>query len=373
MKKLIFRKIIKDITIFFLLMCMTIGIIVWTLQAVNYLDFVIEDGHGLKTYFLYSLYNFPKIINRLVPFILFITLIYVISNYDSKNELIIFWTFGVSKNEFVNKIIIYSIFLTIIQIFLSGFVTPSSQYKARAHLKNSNIDYFTSLIKNGKFINVVDGLTIFINSKDGNGNFKNIFIDDSSKINTRIIYAKSGYLDNQKIKKKFKLFDGKVINKNNNNEINIFNFEQIDLNLSEYTSSTILVPKIQELPSSKLFKCFNDLNKNKEVIIRDDDFACQISIKKEITQELFKRFYKPIYIPIISILSCYLIILSKNNNGYRIKKLILYLSIFFILIISEGSLRYSTNSFFTTCTYLALPILFFITIFYFFRKRLRYV
>ena len=32
-------------------------------------------------------------------------------------------------------------------------------------LKNSNIDFFTSLIKEGKFINAVSGLTIFIDEK----------------------------------------------------------------------------------------------------------------------------------------------------------------------------------------------------------------
>ena len=36
------------------------GLIVWTLQAVNYFDYVTQDGHGLKVYFLYTIYNFPK-------------------------------------------------------------------------------------------------------------------------------------------------------------------------------------------------------------------------------------------------------------------------------------------------------------------------
>ena len=40
-----------------------------------------------------------------------------------------------------------------------------SQLKARNLIKNSEIDFFTSLIKEGKFINVVQGLTIFINKK----------------------------------------------------------------------------------------------------------------------------------------------------------------------------------------------------------------
>ena len=36
------------------------------------------------------------------------------------------------------------------------------------------------------------------------------------------------------------------------------------------------------------------------------------SIKKEIDQELLKRIYKPLFIPIIAIMCCYLIIFPKK-------------------------------------------------------------
>ena len=372
MKKLIFRKIVKDITIFFIIMSVAIGTIVWTLQAVNFLDFVIEDGHGFKTYFLYSIYNFPKIVNRLVPFIFFISILYVITSYDSKNELIIFWTNGVSKNEFAKIIFGLSIILTILQIIISGYISPLSQYKGRYQLKNSNIDYFSTLIKKGKFLNIVDGLTIFINSKDSNDNFTNIFIDDSSKSNTKIIYAKNGYIENDSASKKFKLFDGEVINKNKN-EINVFKFDQIDFNLSDFTSSTILVPKIQELSSQKLFDCYFAIKKQTNINIKNNDFLCEEALEKNIKQELFKRFYKPLYIPVISLLSCFLIVLSKSNVGYKKNKYKTISLIFLILIISEASLRYSASSNITTNVYLLLPIIFFILTYYFLKKRLTHV
>ena len=53
-------------------MCLVIGLIVWTLQAVNYFDYVVQDGHGLETYFIYTILNFPKIIHRIIPFIFFV-------------------------------------------------------------------------------------------------------------------------------------------------------------------------------------------------------------------------------------------------------------------------------------------------------------
>ena len=101
-------------------------------------------------------------------------------NYEKKNELLIFWTHGISKVKFANKILFLSVILMIFQIVIGGFLSPLSQFKSRMILKSSNMNYFSSLIKEGKFINAVKGLTIFIQHKKDDGSFENIFIDDSS-------------------------------------------------------------------------------------------------------------------------------------------------------------------------------------------------
>ena len=46
----------------------------------------------------------------------------------------------------------------------------------------------------------------------------------------------------------------KVIN-NEKKKINVFGFEQIDFNLADYSSNSILVPKIQEKSSKNLLTC----------------------------------------------------------------------------------------------------------------------
>ena len=371
MKKLIFLKFAKDTSVFFMIMCLTIGLIVWTLQAVNYFDFVTQDGHGLKTYFSYILLNFPKIIHRIIPFIFFISLFYIITEYENRNEMLIFWTFGISKINFANKVVLLSLFLTFVQIWIGGFFSPLSQYKAREYLKNSNIDFFTSLIKEGKFINAVEGLTIFIDKKNTNGTYSNIFLDDSSQSSSRMIYAKNGVLLDNERKKIFRLYDGRILDKEKT-KINSFKFEQIDFNLADYSTNTILNPKIQELPSKELISCAFKIINNR-VIEYSDLFLCEKNILKDILQELFKRFYKPLYIPIIGLLCCFLIIIPKNNFNYQKNKKIIFLITFLLLIVSEASLRYSTQSNFSTALYLFLPWLIFILIFFIFNNRLKNV
>ena len=122
MKKLIFRKFASDVLTFFLFSILIMGLIVWTLQAVNYFDFVTQDGHGLKIYFFYTLLNFPKIIYRIFPFIFFISLFFTIIKYEMNNELNIFWTNGVSKFKFINTIVMLSLMLMIFQIFLASYL-----------------------------------------------------------------------------------------------------------------------------------------------------------------------------------------------------------------------------------------------------------
>ena len=371
MKKLIFKKFIKDTLFFFLIMCFSIGLIVWTLQAVNYFDFVTQDGHGLKTYFSYIIFNFPKIIHRIIPFIFFISIFYMMNNYELRNELSIFWIHGVSKIEFANKIISLSVILMIIQIILGSFFSPAAQYKGREFLKDSNIDFFTSLIKEGKFINVVSDLTIFIDKKNDDGSYSNIFLDDSTKSNSKMIYAKSGRLIDNNQKKIFKLYNGEVIN-NEKLKINVFKFDQIDFNLADYSTSTILTPKIQEMPSNQLLKCAVPLFKNIN-IDKVGSFKCNKSIFNEIHQELFKRFYKPLYIPIIAILCCFLIIVSKNNISYEKNKRVIFLFTFFVLIISETSLRYSAISNLASYIYLIIPWITFVLFYLIFYIRTKNV
>ena len=62
MKKLIFRNIYGDITSFFLITVLSITLVVWVIQAVNFLDFVSEDGHSFKVYFMFSLLNLPSLL-----------------------------------------------------------------------------------------------------------------------------------------------------------------------------------------------------------------------------------------------------------------------------------------------------------------------
>ncbi len=367
MKKLIFRKFYQDTFAFFLASILLMGLIVWTIQAVNYFDFVTEDGHGLKVYFFYSFLNFPKIIHRILPFIFFISVFYTIINYELKNEISIFWVNGVSKIDFTNRLLVFSFIFMFFQIILGSYISPLSKLEARNYLKNSNVDFFTSLIKEGKFINITKGLTIFIKEKKNDGTYEDIFLEESKGKTSKMIYAKRGALIDTETQKTLKLFNGRVINIENS-KINLFNFDQINFSLKNLSSNTITTPKIQEVSTLKLLSCFLDIKTK-----RDQTFKCKERLINDVKQELLKRLHKPIYIPIITLFSCFLLLYSKSTKNFKTKVNLIFLLIFFLLIYSEVSVRYSVLSVNLTILYLLIPLFIFIAGYLFFCRKVENV
>ena len=70
-------------------------------------------------------------------------------------------------------------------------------------------------------------------------NFQIFLLMTLEKNIPRMIYAKNGILLNDNKNKKFLLFDGKVINIEKS-KINTFNFDQINFNLKDYSSNSII-------------------------------------------------------------------------------------------------------------------------------------
>jgi len=373
MEKILFRKLILDISLRALIITFTIGLIVWIIQAANYLDFVIDDGHNFAIYFYYNLFNFPKIIHRILPFVFGISVFFELIKYERNNELLIFWTNGITKRRFISNLINFSLIVMFLQIMIGSIISPSSQLKAREFLKNSNMDFLPNLIKQGKFIDTVSGLTIFINEKTDKNSFKNIYIQEGNILDltsddNQIIFAKEGFLDN-KDKKIFKLLEGKIVSTNNNRLIS-FEFDKIDYNLSKFESRTIKIAKMQELPSRKIIECSISLMKG--ISYREKMFLCDLNSSKNINQEIYKRFVKPIYFPILTLMCCFLLTFSKIENNFSFKTIKVFLYLFLILVLSEVLMRYIYSSQLLFFLVIILPIVIYFLIYKFLITKVSY-
>ena len=338
MKKLIFRNIFKDITVFFIITSLSLTLIVWVIQAVNLLDFVSEDGHSFKVYFMYSLLSLPKIFSKLILFVFFISVFFTVSKYEENNEILIFWNYGVKKSEFINKIIKFSFLYFVLSVVLSFFIVPKTQDLARSFIRDSNIDYFPSLIKTQHFNDTVSNLTIFVEEKSADGIIKNIFIKENFDDNrSQIITAQEGVLVKKNNFFYLVLFKGKIINIDIRNT-NIIQFKRTEFNLSKFTTRSTVFPKIQETNSIKLIECISSyINKKKGFF--EKLFVCDENSITPVFQEMYKRLILPFYIIISAFVASSLVMKSRNQSDSIKFKTFIFILGFFFIIFSEGSIN----------------------------------
>ena len=373
MKKIIYRKLAQDYTSFFLLILFTISIIIWVLQAVNFLDFVTEDGHGFLVYFQYTLHNFPKILSRIFPFAVFLAFTYIILKYENKNELVIFWNFGVKKIDFINFFIKFSFGFVLISMLLNALIIPYMQDKARSFIRTSDLDFFESILKPKKFIDIIENLTIYFEERDESGKFKNIFLNDKSNQSSQITFAKRGKIEIRNNKKVLVLEEGETI-KDVNGRISKFNFSKTDFNISKFTTKTTLTKKIQETSTKDLMKCLIIFHKSSNKIKISKiilDRNCGADNLENIHQELYSRLIKPMYITFLMTISLLLILRSKNNHLFNSIKIKVYLLGFLSIIFLELSSKLINTNLIHNLFFIILPISFILTIYVYFLKFLK--
>lgn len=367
MKKILFRKLLIDCFVFFLICLVSLSVIIWVFQAVNYLDLMIEDGKDHLTYLTFTILNFPKIFTKILPFSIFFGFLFIISKYELNNELMIFWNFGVNKINLINFFLIFSIFILMAHIVLTAIIVPVTQKQARTLIKNSNVNILNSFIKEKKFIDTVKGLTIYVEGKDNDGILKNIYLKkQSDSQNFQITYSKTGKFENINNSNNLLLYNGETINFFGDNITN-FSFSKSNFNLENLETNSITHSKTQELSTVDLINCAKYFFNIDEKLINDQLIKIDNCTKANlinIYKELYKRFIIPIYTPVLIMISLMLIIYSKENINYIKYRNILFVLGLGVIIFSETTLRFVGENLIINLNLILIPFLI-LMLFYF--------
>ena len=364
MKKILFRKLLFDCLFFFLIALFSVGIIIWVFQAVNFLDIIVEDGRNYLVYLNFSLLNFPKILSKLVPFVLFFSFLFVIGKYELKNELIIFWNFGINKIDLINFFVKFSFLIMLLQIYLTAIIVPKTQDLARSFLRASSINYLENFIKPKMFNDAVKNLTIYSNSKDQYGNLKEIYLKKGSGENFQITFAKEGRFKQIGKNQFLELNFGETISVIDDRITN-FKFKKTDFNLSNFEDNTTTYKKTQEVATMDLVKCYHNLMGLNFLKI-DQDFKvenCETDNIDNILKELYKRIIIPLYIPVLILISLLLIFKSKENINYPRYRILIFLIGFSTIILSEMTIRLIKEDFLENLKFILIPLVLIVSLY----------
>ena len=350
--KYFFDEILKN----FITILLTFTAIAWVVRAVNFLDLMVVDGYGSGLYFKYTLLNITNIMTRFIPLSFLLSLTVSIIKFERQQELMILWTTGLAKIKVTNVFLFVGLVITVLQLILSLYVNPFLLNKSRSLLSSGETPEIYTILKSNDFSDTFKGVTFYVGEKNDD-ELKNIFIKDQlgilktiineagSKRNS-VIIAKNGFISETKLI----LFNGMIQTLNDKNEIKNILFEKTELSLAGVTSRIIKQAKIQETSSSSLLSCIFNLN-------YDVNYTnCSTDYKNEAIQNFSRRLGSPLYIPLITIITCFLLLYKKEKTYIFLKKYALFFLSFIILVFAEIVLKYISLSYFYAIAYFAFPL-----------------
>ena len=324
--------IIKEILKSYLLVLLSFSMLIWIAQAAKNLHLITESGLSIETYIYFTLLIFPKIISQLMIISFMIGTFLTILKLIETKEIEIYWLAGISKLNIVFIIFKISFIPTILTLAFYIYIVPNTNFKSRDLLAKSEFSIVNSLVKKNNFNSPLKKLTIYVNKNDNKGNLEKIFIFEEFKS----IIAKKGRVININNKNYLELIEGFIHEKNQLQDIKVIKFEKTIFDFTKYQTEITKYTKLQERSTIWLL---HEYKKSKKIK------------NKNILEEIHKRFFKPLYIPLIAFLCCFL--LYTNNEKVNLLKLKIiifsfstFLIIFIEILISLSVKNYLFQNFF---------------------------
>ena len=325
----VFFNILKSCTLIFFIFIS----IAWLLQLTRLFTLTNLIQVDILNVIFLSFYLIPNLISVILPFIIIFGILLCFIKLQKDKEIIAIYSLGLQLKPIKFSLILFSLLLIIFYISLNFYFSPKiyEKYKVKEFDLRNTIDFNQMLTSNFLELNE----TTTLDFKKSNNIFKDIFISFFDK-EENIIYAKEGYIYNEKNQFVFQLNEGFKLSIKDN-EIEKLKFANYLLKIDNNKSSE-----------------FDNYDRNTLTIFDDIKNQDYINI-------LFKFF---------DIIFCILIIILFYRNNVLNVNLNLNNNIFFImlslliLIINQLIKNLDTDVFVYLSTSIMIIIISFIIVFF---------
>lgn len=212
--------------------------VVWTVQALARINLVTDKGQSALTFFHMATLVLPSIIPVILPFAIAIGVSQTLTMMNSDSELVVINAAGSSRMTTIWPALVLAIGACFASFFVQNVVDPPARLALRTLVANASADLISTLVQEGTFRRVDEGLYVQIGERLPDGRLGGIFVADSRQQDTDLVYyAKEGVLTSQDDRAMLIMSDGVVHRKTVGQEVSVIRFTSYALDLSGFSSA----------------------------------------------------------------------------------------------------------------------------------------
>ena len=276
----------------FILVLVTLSITVWMTQALRAFDLVTGQGQSIGTFFRVTALLLPGLATIVTPIAVLIAVIYAFNSLNLDSELVVINASGARQMTLLKPVFVMGVISAIFMALMTLYLTPLSLRQWRTMVTEVRADVITTILEEGKFMKVSDGLTFHLRHRAPDGTMEGIFVSDDSPADTTITYlAENGVILDNPVGTFLIMRDGTIQRRNKTDgAISMIEFSSYAFDLSTFASRAN-VPAIKPVERETTYL----LRPNPE----DRYFQKN---PDEFTLELHNRLSAPLYAFIFAIL-----------------------------------------------------------------------
>lgn len=248
----IFGKIARAFLMAFAALTMT----VWLTQALRQFDLVSAMGQTIVTFFKITLLLLPSLTTVTAPVALMLAIIYTFNSMNQGSELVVINAAGTKQWWLLKPVLIAGLAVTVFMASMTLWMSPLSLRLWRELRSEVNGNLLTSILREGEFVKIENGLYFQLRQRMADGTLRGIFMSDSRDQEEAVDYiAERGAVLDSPAGIFLVMSDGTIqTRKESDSSLSIIQFSSYAFDLSSFSSpakAPVFMPN--ERPTTYLF------------------------------------------------------------------------------------------------------------------------
>jgi len=222
----------------FLLSLATLSTTVWMTQALREFDLVTGQGQSVGTFFKITALLLPGLITIVSPIALLIAVIYTFTTLNNDSELVVINASGAPQMTLLKPTLLVGLVAAVFMSAMTLYFSPLSLRMWRTLITDVRADIVTSVLREGSFMTISDGLTFHLRHRNADGTLQGIFVSDDSAPDTTVTYlAQDGLILDNPVGTFLIMRDGTIQRRNKSDgAISMIEFSSYAFDLSTFSS-----------------------------------------------------------------------------------------------------------------------------------------
>ncbi len=173
------RYIFGQLLLATLFVTLTITCAVWLTQSLRFIELIVNRGLSIVAYLNLTVLLLPSFLSMLLPIGMFAALLFIYNRLVADSEIIVLRAVGLGPWQLAKPAMVLLAVVLLAGYVLALIFMPLSYRQFKDLEYDFRADYSAVLLREGAFNQVAEGITVYIRTREANGELRGIIVHDS--------------------------------------------------------------------------------------------------------------------------------------------------------------------------------------------------